>query len=104
MVIDPNHSIKPGQGDTQRPAPSGAQQNKAAGTEAEQARQGGARDRVELSAQGQSMSRLEERVGQLPDVDSERVANIKQAILEGRFEVDAERVAERLLNQDELLG
>lgn len=104
MVIDPNHGIKPGQGDTHRPAPTGGRENKTAGTGTEQTRQGGTRDSVELSAQGQSMSRLEERVGQLPDVDSERVANIKQAILEGRFEVDAERVAERLLNQDELLG
>ena len=50
------------------------------------------------------MNRLEENLAQLPDVDVERVANLKQAIAEGRFEIDPERIAQNMLNQDDLLG
>lgn len=62
------------------------------------------RDGVVLSQEAQSLGRLEDRINALPEVNSERVAEIRQAIAEGRFQINAERIAENLLKQDELLG
>ncbi|ROQ20435.1 FlgM family anti-sigma-28 factor [Marinimicrobium koreense] len=105
MVIDSNNGIKPGNNggnsrpSTVAPRESGPQSG-AAGSSPRPA----SRDSVELSAEAQSMNRLEENLAQLPDVDVERVASLKQAIAEGRFEIDPERIAQNMLNQDDLLG
>lgn len=63
-----------------------------------------AKDNVVLSSEAQNMVRLQAKISSLPDVNLERVAAIKQAIAEGRFEINPERIAENMLNQDELLG
>ena len=62
------------------------------------------KDNVVLSAEAQNLSRLQSKLNDLPDVNLERVAAIRQAIAEGRFEIDPERIAENMLNQDELLN
>ena len=49
------------------------------------------------------MVRLQAKISNLPDVNMDRVAAIKQAIAEGHFEINPERIAENMLNQDELL-
>ena len=59
---------------------------------------------VVLSQEAQSLARLQAKISSLPDVNMQRVAAIKQAIAEGRFEVNPDRIAENMLNQDELLG
>ncbi len=51
---------------------------------------------VKLSSQAQMLSKLEERVGQLPEIDESRVASIKQSIEEGSFSIDPERIATKL--------
>ena len=51
---------------------------------------------VKLSSEAQTLSKLEESVAQLPDVDEAKVASIKQAIEEGSFAVDPERIAAKL--------
>ena len=61
-------------------------------------------DRVQLSREAQSLNRLEAQMAASPDVDMDKVAAIKAAITEGRFSINAERIAENLLRQDELLG
>lgn len=63
-----------------------------------------AKDNVVLSSEAQNLVRLQAKISSLPDVNLDRVAAIKQAIAEGRFEINAERIAENMLNQDELLG
>ncbi|GGY72512.1 flagellar biosynthesis anti-sigma factor FlgM [Cellvibrio zantedeschiae] len=62
------------------------------------------KDNVVLSSEAQNLVRLQAKIGSLPDVNLDRVAAIKQAIAEGRFEINPERIAENMLNQDELLG
>ena len=62
------------------------------------------KDNVVLSSEAQNLVRLQAKISSLPDVNMDRVAAIKQAIAEGRFEINAERIAENMLNQDELLG
>ncbi|HEY5717047.1 MAG TPA: flagellar biosynthesis anti-sigma factor FlgM [Motiliproteus sp.] len=60
---------------------------------------------VKLSAEAQTLRKLEEQVAQLPDVDTDRVARIKQAIDDGAYKIDPERVAAKLLQlEDQLFG
>ncbi|BFM20619.1 flagellar biosynthesis anti-sigma factor FlgM [Gilvimarinus japonicus] len=61
-------------------------------------------DSVALSPEAQNIGRLREAIDNASGVDSERVSAIKQAISEGRFEINPERLAEAMLAQDELLG
>jgi len=62
------------------------------------------KDNVVLSPEAQNLTRLQAKISTLPDVNLDRVAAIKQAIAEGRFEINPERIAENMLNQDELLN
>ena len=62
------------------------------------------KDNVVLSSEAQNLVRLQAKISSLPDVNLDRVAAIKQAIAEGRFEINPERIAENMLKQDELLG
>lgn len=104
MAIDTNNGIRPGH--STNTAPGRAQSTAArAGVDNNAPATGPAeRDDVVLSQEAQSLGRLEDRISALPEVNSERVAEIRQAIAEGRFQINAERIAENLLKQDELLG
>jgi negative regulator of flagellin synthesis FlgM len=53
--------------------------------------------RVELSPLGSQLSNIEASLANVPVVDSQRVEEIKQAITEGRFKVNPEQIADRLL-------
>ena len=69
---------------------------------AEQAATG---DTVNITASGLLMSRLEEIVQRTPVVDADRVAAIKDAIASGSYQVDDQRVADRLLKfERDVLG
>lgn len=61
-------------------------------------------DKVVLSQEAQTLGRLQAKINSSPDVDLEKVAEIRRAIAEGRFEINPERIAENMLNQEELLG
>lgn len=52
---------------------------------------------VELSPLSSRIQGLEATLSASPVVDAQRVAEIKQAIAEGRFKVDPERIADGLL-------
>ena len=62
------------------------------------------KDNVVLSPEAQNLTRLQTKMGSLPDVNYDRVAAIKLAIAEGRFEINPERIAENMLKQDDLLA
>lgn len=53
--------------------------------------------KVDISAQSSQLQSIEARLGAGEIVDAARVAEIKQAIAEGRFKVNPEMVADRLL-------
>lgn len=59
---------------------------------------------VELSSQAQSLGRIEASINASPDVDIDKVEAIKTAIAEGRFEINAEAIAEKMMDQEKLLG
>lgn len=53
---------------------------------------------VELSSLAGRMREIEAALANVPVIDSGRVAEIKQAITEGRFQVDAGKVADGLID------
>lgn len=59
-------------------------------------------DNVSLSSQAQTLGRLEQAVMQSGDVDEAKVAAVRQAIAEGRYSIDSDAIAERMLAQDGL--
>lgn len=52
---------------------------------------------VRLSNQAQQLQAIEERLRDLPEVDSERVAQLRQAIADGSYKADSSRIADKLL-------
>ena len=58
----------------------------------------GAGETVELSSLSARMQEVEAALANVPVVDAGRVAEIKQAMAEGRFQVDASKVADGLID------
>lgn len=52
---------------------------------------------VKLSSLSSRLEEIEASLANVPLVDAERVAELKQAISEGRFKVDADKVADSLI-------
>lgn len=104
MVIDTNNINSSGGANRSRSStPVAPNSPKTASTPAAKP-EASPKDNVVLSSEAQNLVRLQTKINNLPDVDLDRVAAIKQAIAEGRFEINPERIAENMLNQDELLG
>jgi negative regulator of flagellin synthesis FlgM len=103
MVIDINNSITPGS-----PRSRGSVNNPTAEKPQTVAttpgKTSGGKDNVVLSPEAQNLNRLQAKISSMPDADLERVEQIKKAIAEGKFEINAGRIAENMLNQEELLG
>ena len=54
-------------------------------------------EKVELSSLSSRMQEVESALANAPVADSGRIAEIKQAMAEGRFQVDASKVADGLI-------
>ena len=57
-------------------------------------------DEISLTDSAQLMVRLEKALEELPVIDRERVESVKQAIADGSYAVDAERVAAEVLRME----
>lgn len=57
-------------------------------------------DNVSLSVKAQTLSRVEAAVADTPEVNEARVAQLKQAVEQGTYRVNAQSVAEKMLAQD----
>lgn len=64
-----------------------------------------ASDKVELSSLSSSLQKAEAAMAETPMIDQKKVDEIRQAITDGRFKVDADRVADGLIaSVREMLG
>lgn len=107
MVIDTNNVGSTGSANSarsHRTTAVGTNTAKAYTPAPENPASSGVKDEVVLSPQAQNLTRLQSKINSQPDVDLEKVAAIKKAIAEGRFEINPERIAENMLKQDELLS
>ena len=101
MVIDPSN---PSLNKTTSSSSGGAKLKPALGTESSAGSKPAAHtpgDNVSLSQEAHALGRVEQAMKKSPDVDEAKVASIKQAIAEGRYQVNSERIAERMLAQDD---
>ncbi len=92
MKINGGGSIKPVK-------PTGAPEvaaGKAGGTQSP-ATPAAARDKVEITSLSAQLAQLEKMLNDVGVVDAARVDAVKQAIAEGRFQIDSEVVADKLL-------
>lgn len=60
-------------------------------------------DTVSLSDNAVQLGKLDNSVVAAPVVDTQRVEQVKQAISNGTYEVDAEKVADKLMQFDSIL-
>ena len=64
---------------------------------------GSSSDQLSLTSSAQLLKELGEAVSASPEVDRGRIEAIRQAIADGSYEVDARRVAEKLLKLEDQL-
>ncbi len=57
-------------------------------------------DRVHVTDEARRIQKLEAELAALSDVDDARVAEVTKRIAEGRFEVDADHLADRFLSTE----
>lgn len=60
-------------------------------------------DTVELTGMAQRLQALEAAVADLPEVNTERVAELREQIASGEYAVDSRQVADKMLGLDKLL-
>ena len=70
--------------------PSGLQEGQKAGI---------AGDKVEISPQSRDLKKMQDILAQTPDVRSEKVAALKKAVEEGRYQVSAENIAQKMIQE-----
>lgn len=59
---------------------------------------------VRLSPEAQSIERLETKIQISDGVDVAKVAQLKQQIADGSYEINSQSIAEKILSQEKLLG
>ncbi|KVW99935.1 flagellar biosynthesis anti-sigma factor FlgM [Shewanella frigidimarina] len=61
-------------------------------------------DSVSITSQAQQLQSAQTKMASLPEVDQKKVAEIKQAISEGRYKVDPEKLAANIASFEAELG
>jgi negative regulator of flagellin synthesis FlgM len=90
VKINGGNSVKP-------VGPTGVQDAAPARTPAPAAPSSPARDKVEITSLSAQLQQLEQALASIGVVDTARVEAIKLAISEGRFRIDSEVVADKLI-------
>ncbi len=102
MSVDLN-GIGPGQVNTRTTADksSGNQGAQAPATEQTKAQSPAARgENVSLSNQAKNLKQLEQKLGDYPEMDDDRIAQIRSALEDGSYKIDAEKLAQKMLDMD----
>lgn len=104
MSVDLN-GIGPGQVNTQRtPADKTASTQNSQPATSEQAKpqaQAARGENVNLSNQAKNLKQLETKLGDYPEMDDDRIAEIRSALENGTYKIDAEKLAQKMLDMDE---
>ena len=104
MSVDFN-GIGSGQVNNQRPSAdkaSGSGAPKQAGAEQARPQTTNARgENVNLSSQAKNLKQLEQKLGDYPEMDDARIEEIRTALENGSYKVDAEKLAQKMLEMDE---
>lgn len=61
-------------------------------------------DSLRLTGEATSLQALQRELSAAPAVDSARVEQVKQALESGTYRIDPAKIAERMLEMDNLLG
>lgn len=103
MSVDFN-GIGPGQVNTQKTTAdksSGAQTTQpSAGEQAKAQAQGARGENVNLSSQAKDLKQLEQKLGNYPEMDDDRIEQIRSALEDGSYKIDAEKLAQKMLEMD----
>ncbi|WP_417519058.1 flagellar biosynthesis anti-sigma factor FlgM [Marinobacter sp.] len=103
MSVDLN-GIGQGQVNIQRPTadkPATSQNTGQTTPEQANAKAQSARgENVNLSSQAKNLKQLEQKLGDYPEMDDERIEEIRSALANGTYKVDAEKLAQKMLDMD----
>ncbi len=72
------------------------------GPGAEESAASGAHQEVSLSREAQMLQKLEQEINSYPNVDSERIANIKNQLASGGYNINSGSVAQKIMLLDSL--
>ncbi len=61
-------------------------------------------DPVQITGSARQLAKLEQHLQELPAVDEARVADISNAIANGKYKINAERVADKMLSMEDQLS
>ena len=104
MSVDFN-GIGSGQVNNQRPSADKASSSEApkqAGAEQAKSPASSTRgENVNLSSQAKDLKQLEQQLGEYPEMDDERIEQIRTALEDGSYKIDAEKLAQKRLDMDE---
>lgn len=65
---------------------------------------GTAANAVQITGSARQLAQLEQHLQELPAVDTARVAEISDALATGRYQINAERIADKMLSMEEQLS
>lgn len=65
---------------------------------------GGTTDQVSLTPTAQQLRGLEQQIADQPVVDSQKVNDVKEALANGSFEINPERIAAKMMSLEKALG
>ena len=103
MSVDLN-GIGPGQVNTNRTTAdkaAGSQSTPSTSGEQAKAQSPAARgESVSLSSQAKNLKQLEQKLGDYPEMDDDRIAQIRSALESGTYKIDAEKLAQKMLEMD----
>ena len=105
MTIDINSSPKPkGRTDNRIQDKPLAQTKAKSGNKQESAAAQQKSVSVSISVEAKNLDSIEKQVKNSSSFDKEKVATIKQALQDGKYTINFEKVAEKLLNHESLLN
>lgn len=57
-------------------------------------------ENVNLSSEARNLKQLEQKLGDFPEMNDERISQIRSALEDGSYKVDAQKLAQKMLDMD----